>query len=249
MGPKITKKINQDFFKIWSSDMAYVLGFFIADGCISVSKNRINNPYTFGLTSKDLEHLYNIQKVLGSNHKISKKFGSSGSLAHQIQIRNSVIAADLLNLGVSLRKTYTLKPIKVPEKYFSDYVRGFFDGDGTVYIYKVNGVQQLKSGFVSVSQSFITDFNMRLCKALGIPEKSIHKTLGIKTGFMTQYSNCFYIDDSEKLAKFMYTNSPSLYLGRKGEIFKKWGLLKRRSFTKINYPSKVGWHLNQKLTT
>jgi hypothetical protein len=34
----IHKKVNQDFFKKWSPEMAYILGFFTADG--SMAKNK-----------------------------------------------------------------------------------------------------------------------------------------------------------------------------------------------------------------
>ncbi len=226
--------------------MAYVLGFFVADGCIMTSKGRENNPYTFNITSIDLEHLQSIKRVLGSDYKIGKKSNGSGGNAYQISVRNSTLATDLIKLGICPRKTYNLGAIKVPEEYFSNFVRGFFDGDGSVYIYSVNNVLQIKSSFVCTSFDFITDFNTRLCKTLNVPVKSIHRKLGEKIGFMTQYSNSFYIDDSEKLAKFMYENNPSLCLERKREIFKKWESTKRRQFTKRNYPSKIGWQLNKK---
>jgi hypothetical protein len=79
-------------------------------------------------------------------------------------------------------------------------MRGFFDGDGTVYIYKVNGAPQIKAGFVSPTLSFITKFNQQLCENLNIPQKAIHKSCS-KDKKLTQYSICFYIDDCEKLAK------------------------------------------------
>jgi len=223
--------------------MAYVLGYFIADGCIVENKDRISNPYIFNITSKDLEHLYKISDSLKSSYKISKKSGSSLNIAYQIQVRNSELARDLIKLGINPRKTYNLQPIKVPEKYFADYTRGFFDGDGSVYIYTVNGTPQIKSSFVGVSFNFIEDFNKKLCRALHIPEKAIHKsTLKDSSKKLIQYSNCFYIDDSIKLAKFMYNNC-NLYLERKKSIFEKWQSIKRRHFTKNNYPSKVGWDL------
>lgn len=62
---------------------------------------------------------------------------------------------------------------------------------------------------------------------------------------MTQYSVCLYIDDSEKLAKFMYKNNPILFLDRKKEIFDKWQKIKRRHYKKENYPSKISWTLNK----
>ena len=228
--------------------MVYVLGFFVADGCIILNKNRKKNPFTFNITSVDLEHLYKIKKVLESEHKISNKFGSSGNLAHQIQFRNSVLADDLMKLGIFPRKTYNLSQIKIPDKYFSDFTRGFFDGDGTVYIYKVNGTPQIKVGFISTSFSFLTEFNKQLCKNLKIPIKLIHKTIDRRgKNKMIQFNIYFYIDDCERLYKFIYKNA-SIFLDRKYRIFKKWENIKsknRRHYIKQNYPSKIGWQLNQ----
>jgi len=64
---------------------------------------------------------------------------------------------------------------------------------------------------------------------------------------MPQYSICLYVNDSEKLAEFMYGKNPTLYLKRKRDIFDKWRLIKRRHYIKQNYPSKIGWHLNEGL--
>jgi len=47
----------------------------------------------------------------------------------------------------------------------------------------------------------------------------------------------------------MYKNA-SIFLNRKHRVFKKWENVKlknRRYYIKQNYPSKVGWHLNQKV--
>ncbi len=227
--------------------MGYVLGYVAADGCITVSKDRKKNPFTFNITSAEKRHLYRIRKVLNSEHKISKKTGGRKNVAFQIQIRNSIIAEDLMKLGIFPRKTSNLKPITIPEKYFPDFVRGFFDGDGTVYIYKVNGVPQIKAEFISVSSSFFAEFSQRLCRSLGIPIKSIHRTIDKRGERMLRYGIHFYIDDCEKLADFMYGNSSSLYLSRKRKVFEKWKLIKRRHYIKQNYPSKIGWHLNQKV--
>lgn len=57
MNLKKIHKVDENFFKKWNPNMAYVLGYFIADGCITVSKGRKSNPYTFNITSVDKEHL------------------------------------------------------------------------------------------------------------------------------------------------------------------------------------------------
>ena len=251
MGQTATKKINQNIFKTWGGEMAYLLGYIFADGCIMVSKNRKGNPYAINITSVDKKHLYKIRKALGSNHKIGKKTNGKGGIAFQLQMRNFTLCEDLINLGIKPRKTYDANAtVNVPDEYFSDFVRGFFDGDGTVYIYKVNGAPQIKSGFLSTSFPFLDKFNKRLCKNLKIAEKNIHTTSNKENkSKLAQYNIHLYIDDCEKLAEFMYQNNPALYLVRKYNIFKKWKSTKRRGYIKENYPSKIGWQLNKPATT
>jgi len=241
------KKINQNFFKKCTSSVAYVLGYFVADGCIVVKKDRKNNPYVFNITSANKEHLEKIRQVMNSGHAISAKSRGSSTRKsyYQLQISNQVICKNLMKLGILPRKTYNLDFIKIPNNYFSDFVRGFFDGDGSVYIYTVNGTPQIKASFSSASYNFINELNKKICKNLNIPTKTIHKEN--QEGKLTKYVINFYIDDCEKLARFMYKNNPSLYLLRKYKIFKKWDSISRRKYRKTNYPSKIGWQLNQKV--
>lgn len=228
--------------------MSYVLGYVAADGCISVSKDRKKNPFTFNITSTEKKHLYRFRKTLRSEHKISKKpTGKPGEIGYQLQIRNPILTKDLMNLGILPRKTQNLNFIRVPQIYLPDFVRGFFDGDGTVYIYKVNNTPQIKASIGKSSLSFIKELNRKLCAALNIPLKTIHQELPEEKGRRVKYYVDFYIDDCEKLAKFMYGNNPTLYLPRKRRVFEKWKSIKRRHYIKQNYPSKIGWQLNQKI--
>lgn len=134
--------------------MAYILGFVVADGCVCKRKGR-RESYIFNITSKDKEILLKIRRSIGSDHPIGIKYNSLKMPYSYISICSRVICEDLIKLGINPRKTYNLNPIKVPCKYFSDFVRGFFDGDGSVYTYKVNGTPQIKVGFVSVSLPFL----------------------------------------------------------------------------------------------
>lgn len=242
------KKINCDIFKIWNGEMAYILGYIFADGCISFDKNRKKNPYTLNITSIDKKHLYKIRKSLNSSHKVGKKTNGRNGIAFQLQIRNSTLCEDLINLGIKPRKTYnTAANINIPDKYFHDFTRGFFDGDGTVYIYRVNNVPQIKAGFLSTSPAFFEKFNLRLCKNLNITKKNIHLKNKHNNSKLRIYDIHLYIGDCEKLAEFMYQNNPSLYLNRKYRIFEKWKSIKRRRYLKHDYPSKIGWQLNKNL--
>lgn len=242
MGSIFIKKIDQNIFKHWTYDMSYLLGYIVADGCLVVDKKRTKHPLTLNITSIDKKHLYKLRKILNSEHKIGKKNNSSNNIAFQLAIRNPIITHDLINLGILPRKTYNLNPIKVPDKYLADFVRGFFDGDGTVYIYKVNNVSQIKAKLLSTSLSFITDLNRKICDYLNIPLKTINKKTKNQKKYMPQYEIHFYIDDCKKLFQFMYKNNKaSVYLTRKYNIFKKWQFIKRRHYIKQKYPSKIGW--------
>lgn len=231
--------------------MSYILGFIAADGCVHKRKGR-KNSYILSITNKEKCILEKIKQVVRTSASISiKNSGSNYRKEYYVlQICNEEIIKDLLILGILPRKTHNLSPLPIPDLYFADFTRGFFDGDGTVYIYNVNGISQIKAGFVSASFPFIADFNIRLCQFLKVPEKAIHTEPENKTRRrMERYNICFYITDCGRLADFMYEGSPNLYLKRKREIFEKWKSIKRRHYIKSNYPSKIGWHLNQKLAT
>jgi len=241
--------INKKFFSSWNSKMSYVLGFISADGSLGIKriKKDGSKQYILNITNKELPLLRKIKKVMEAYQKIGVKpsgYNPEGKY-YFFQCGQQEICRDLFNLGIKPGKTFNSSSVEVPQKYFSDFVRGFFDGDGTVYIYKVNGIPQIKASFKGYNFGLITDLNQKLCRCLDILQKTIHQEISRK-GKAGYYID-FYIDDCEKLAEFMYRNNPSLYLPRKRRIFEKWKLMKRRHYIKQNYPSKIGWHLNQKV--
>lgn len=65
----IYKIKNENFFKKWSPEMAYVLGFIAADG--SLVENKCGAHF-LDICSTDKEIIYRIKRILKSNHKVSK---------------------------------------------------------------------------------------------------------------------------------------------------------------------------------
>ena len=232
--------------------MAYVLGYIVADGCIIKRKNR-KESYVLNITSKDRQHLYKIKKVLESEHSISEKQNTQGQESYQLQITNTAICKDLLSLGVVPRKTYLpISLIDIPDSYFADFFRGFFDGDGTVYVYEVNGTPQIKATLTSTDDRFLENINTKLCKLLHLSPKKVHKVnlsnLNKYDNFIRKinlYKTHYYVEDCEKLGEYMYNHNPQLYLERKRRVFEKWKAIQRRSYRKQNYPSKIGWKLRK----
>ncbi|MDP3697210.1 MAG: LAGLIDADG family homing endonuclease [Candidatus Taylorbacteria bacterium] len=217
----IHKEVNQDFFKKWLSKMAYVLGFFTADGNM-IRNKRGAHFIDFYITDRDI--LEKIKKLLGSNHKISirdrRKVNPNYKIGYRLQIGSKMMFNDLINLGLMPNKSKVVRMPSVPSKYVSHFVRGYFDGDGHVSASEYqkkdrkNKSRIIITGFTSGSKIFLEGLRKVL--------KDYAVTKG-GTFFYTQgYRLCFSIQDSLKLYNFMYKDSGTLYLDRKKVIFEHY---------------------------
>jgi len=217
----ISKTLNQNFFKKWSREMAYVLGFFSADGSMYKTK-RDTCFIEFQITDGDL--LKTIRSLLGSNHKISIRNRSNGTQKdiHRIQIGSKKIFDDLISLGLTQAKSKTLKMPAVPDKYFSDFVRGYFDGDGNVtignYFRKETNKKRklIFSGFICGSSDFLKEMHKKLKKFSGVQGGTLyHHDGACRLYFSTK--------DSFALYNFMYSHVRNkLFLPRKRKKFESY---------------------------
>ncbi len=216
---KSKKVVNKDFFKNWSSEMAYVLGFFAADGYMWESAR---GAYFFGFQIKDKNLLYKIRKILNSNHKIAQRISKNSNWhdSYRLQIGSKEMFNDLLMLGMTPAKSKTLTFPKIPKEYLKDFIRGYFDGDGNVYFKKHFAKDRGKdrwvfqTRFTSASRRFLKEIQERLKKKY------------IQGGYIYQkqrgYELVFSHRDSIALYELMYNNTAtSLYLRRKKDIFEK----------------------------
>ena len=227
-GVTMRRSVDKKFFQVWNEKSAYLIGYICADGCIHKRTGR-NKSYVLTITSKDRDHLKKISTILKSNYAISRKRSGSGRIAYHVAISNYNLCMSVMGRGVMPNKTLGLGPISVPRSYLGDFIRGFFDADGSVYIYYVNGVPQLKIEFVCASYKFITFITEQLSKRLNIAKKPIHKYLR-KDRTNPIYSIVFYINDGQKLYNLMYGHTPELFLERKFQVFNKWKSTKRRKY-------------------
>lgn len=122
---------KEDIFKkIDSEEKAYWLGFLAADGCVA------GNYIKIGLQEKDVTHLEKLKhflqadsiKILTFTKQNKYEIGTYCSFS----IGCKEMANDLKALGVVENKSLILKPPigLIPEKFYLDWIRGYFDGDG-----------------------------------------------------------------------------------------------------------------------
>lgn len=209
--------------------MSYVAGFFAADGYITVNR-RGGQFWCIQITDKKL--LEQIRRAIKSEHKISTRpSGGNESALYRLQIRSIEMCDDLRKLGFSERKTKSLAVPNVPDKHFADFARGYFDGDGNVWIGFLNKKNKqtnltIKTMFTSCSLDFLIRFHKRLRK-FGIEGGSVYVS-------KRNYSRLqFSVNDSLKLYNFMYNQcvrfKTRLYLERKKRVFEKFKKLKKNA--------------------
>jgi len=241
--------VNQDFFKIWTKDMAYVLGFWWADGfidkeCFGISQHK-NDKYI----------LENILKVMESNHPIKKTCKNN----YFICIYSKEIIEDIKNLGGKERKSLDIGFPTVPQEYLPDFIRGYFDGDGSVSILKDNN--NLETDFTSGSK----ELAYKLLEAIESSIKGIHGIIYIKVRKKGEklfdytrpkdsiyYSTRFSNNNSILLRDFMYRDSSLKLLRKYNKFYKIKGIIVLKTgfmpyseakeyIKKFNIQSKTEW--------
>ena len=115
----------------WSSDFAYAIGLIVSDGNLSPNGRHII------FTSKDLELIQLFQKALGIQVHIGRKANgmSPKKIYYVAQFGDVLFYKFLMDIGLMPNKSKVIGEIKIPPKYFFDFLRGSFDGDGCTYSY------------------------------------------------------------------------------------------------------------------
>ena len=140
----------------WSPNFAYAIGLLASDGCI------LNDGLHIDFTSKDMEQVLNFKKALKlEGLKIGSKFGGPNSglnTYNRIQFGDVLFLSFLREVGLTPAKSRTLGALNIPDKYFFDFLRGVFDGDGYSYSYwdkRWKSSFMFYTGFVSASENYI----------------------------------------------------------------------------------------------
>lgn len=191
----------------WSSKFAYAIGLIATDGCLSSDGRHIE------MTSKDREQLENFMNCLKIRMKIGKKkSGSTNKYCSRVQFGDIQFHTFLRRIGIFPRKSKTLTEIDIPEKYFFDFLRGHFDGDGSFYSY---WDKRWKKSFmfyttlVSASKPHIEWLRREISRSIGIKG---HITKAKKS---SAYQLKYAKRESLKLIPKLYYDKRVLCLSRK----------------------------------
>lgn len=197
--------LNEDFFMTQSHNMAYVLGILASDGTVRKNSNEIK----LTLAATDEDYLKQLHDLIGGR-PIKKYEDSKGYKNVTWSFSSKKIKNELSKYYIVSNKTYTMKfPKELEEKYWIDFIRGYFDGDGCISTAGPHAIRwQLCSKTKEILETIVDYFE----KKYNISKVSIYKRQdGL---YYFQYSSIA----TRAIYKVLYYEN-CLYLPRKKEKF------------------------------
>ena len=197
---------NKDYVIKWTSEFAYAIGLLATDGCLSKDGRHII------FVSKDKCLVQTFKKSLSLENKIGTRgsgFTSEKQYFH-VQFSNAKLHRYLYTIGLTPNKSKSIEEVKIPNKYFLDFLRGHFDGDGSFYSY---WDKRWKSSFM-----FYIKFYSASKKHILWLKSKIKKLVNIN-GSLRQNRNLYQLEyakrESEELLSKMYYSENVPRLERK----------------------------------
>lgn len=211
----------------WTRSLAYVIGLLATDGSLSKDGRHIT------IKSCDLQLIKTFKKCLSLSNKISvvKNNGFGHRVSYVIQFGNVQFYRWLLKIGLFPAKTYTINKINVPDKYFSDFLRGHLDGDGSIWTYKdrYNTFKNPKyiyvrlwTRFISVSENHIKWLQIKISELFGIKGHLWKQRIFQPHQTVAMWDLKFAKKDSLKLLSLIYHSPNVPCLKRKRKIADKF---------------------------
>jgi len=189
----------------WSPNIAYSVGLIASDGSLSKDGRHID------LTSVDVDQLENFSHALGREFRIGKKFNKSKTPAYRIQFSDVAYYDFLLAVGLTPAKSLTITRLHIPDKYYADFLRGLFDGDGSCYAYmdkRWRSSYMYYITFTSASMDFIRFIQASNTRLIGVGAGSVRK--GVRA-----YIIAYAKKDALKLFLYMHYHPDVICLQRK----------------------------------
>lgn len=143
--------LDVDYFKeIDTEEKAYWLGFLFADGWINSKYNKVT------LCVKDWEVVDKFKRAVGSGHKhiirdVYDQRTKKHYRANQLIITSKHFAENLEKWGCDGNKSTEAHFPEIDEKYYSHFIRGLFEGDGSVFFMEANGRENVFTNLIATS--------------------------------------------------------------------------------------------------
>lgn len=201
--------VNEHYFdEIDTEEKAYLLGFFVADGCVKIIHYKTKDSYrmSFDNTIKDAEAIELLHERICPESALNIKHMEAKTPQYTLQWNSDHMGKLLIEkYKICPRKThdpnFKLPQTVIPDHLWRHFVRGFMDGDGHIDNHNMY--------FVFTSRPFC-DQIMETFKEF---DYTIYEIEGKTTNYWRGY---IPLSGSKKAAiiHFLYDNA-TIYLKRK----------------------------------
>lgn len=220
IGSHRVHSLNEDYFKTWSSNMSYILGFIYADGYVIYDEIERKYMLRFGLKTDDVELLLKIREELQYSGEIRlektnyQRVDGSSAQSYILAINSKKLVSSLYDLGLYRNKSLTKQFPDVPKEYLGDFLRGYFDGNGSVDSIGEN----IRVRFSSGSIEFLRSIEEILYEH-GLKRRNIYTGKNERKNVHSlEYSS---FTETTKIFSIFYKEESNLKLDRKYKRFKK----------------------------
>lgn len=195
---------------IWDELTAYYCGYFLADGCYeSFRKDGSNSRLV--VTSVDQDVIVKLRDRISPSRQLTRELLRSGNFIYKLGFTSKPWFDLLQSIGIVRRKSTVISTLKYPPMPFlRDFVRGWFDGDGSIHY---------NTKFGSIH------FNWALCGMKSHLEPLV-ELIPFHFGVFQREDGLYKIyvtrkEDSIRLFDWLYTGA-SIYMNRKFLKYKEY---------------------------
>jgi len=205
------KKVDLNVFNEMNKNVAWLLGWIVSDGSIS------SRCLTFHISEKDEEILHKFKKLLKYEGKIyhyNSKLNGKIYKVVTLKINDKKLISKLKEFGIK-PKNKTIYPViinKENEEINKNFIRGIFEGDGSIIKKKDGGIIFEIVGTRELLQFIQT----KLIAYLNLNKTKLTKNKKLNNHYLLRYGGK---KTPLRILSWLYQNYGNLKLKRKYEKF------------------------------
>lgn len=221
---------NSSFFKnINTEEQAYLLGFYVADGCINQCSKK-SKRFKIAINTSDIEILQYFQKFMNPNKLITHSIQKNTFGKYIYECESSIfsfvdneICNDLIEMGYGFRKTQLQFGLpNINNDLIHHFIRGYFDGDGCISVNENIRKSGKRKGDKYVGR-FVTFTSLKDNILKEIKDVCLNHNIDFKLKSHKVKYNQLYIGSNLNIKNFysyIYKDA-TIFLKRKKEKFEK----------------------------
>lgn len=203
-----------DGYEFNSHNGAWILGLLASDGYLPKTTGA-QNRVVLTLQRQDEDTLELIKDELQYTGPIYQYESTNGYPNSSLAFTSRLLRDRIEGYGITNAKTFTLKgiPENLPRDFYLDFIRGYFDGDGSVYAREDE--KKVGMSFTSATKQILIDIATFLAEEYGVAMPTIRKVERTHVIYDMRY----YKRDSLTLGDLFYDNDYLSLIRKKKHFF------------------------------